>query len=59
MFEPDYNMKELCEETILPEFGEYSYIHEDCSKPELIVFRIRDPIDILISILKINVNNID
>ena len=27
-------MKELCEEMILPEFGEYSYIHEDGSKPE-------------------------
>ena len=26
--EPEYKVKELCEETILPEFGEHNYIHE-------------------------------
>ena len=48
------------------EFGEYSYIHEDSSKPELILFWIGDSTtiltkktNILINSLKVNVNNID
>ena len=30
-FEIEYNMKELRGETVLAEFGEYSYIYEDGS----------------------------
>ena len=33
-------MIELCGEMIVPQFGEYKYINEVSSKPELILFHI-------------------
>ena len=51
---------------ILPEFDEYSYIHEADSKPGLPLFWIRDSMSIfkkatifLINSFKVDVNNID
>ena len=66
LFETKYKMKELYGETIFPEFGKYSYVHENDSKLELILFWIRNLIsilkketNILINFVKLNANNID
>ena len=40
LFKPDFKMIELCGEMIVPQFGEYKYINEVSSKPELILFYI-------------------
>ena len=40
--EPEYLMKALNDDMILPKVGEYNYYHEAGSKPELILFWIRD-----------------
>ena len=42
LFEPESKMIDLCGEMIVPQFGEYKYIHEVGSKPELIIYWIRD-----------------
>ena len=36
LFEPESKMTDLCGEMIVPQFGEYKYIHEIGGKPELI-----------------------
>ena len=41
-FEPESRMIGLYGEMIVPHFGEYTYIHEVGSKPELILYWIRD-----------------
>ena len=38
LFEPESKMIDLCGEMIVPQFGEYKYIHEVGSKPELIIY---------------------
>ena len=42
LFELEYKRKELFGETNLPIFGEYSYIYENSSKHELILFWMYD-----------------
>ena len=42
MFKPESEMTYLCGEMIVPRFGEYKYIHEVGSKPEVILYWIRD-----------------
>ena len=42
VFEPQSKIIDLCDETTVPQFGEYKYIHEVGSKPELILYCIRD-----------------
>ena len=42
LFEPESKMIDLCGEMIVPQFGEYKYIHEVSSKPELILYWIRN-----------------
>ena len=42
LFEPESKMIHLCGEMIVPQFGIYKYIHEVGSKPELILYWIRD-----------------
>ena len=38
LFEPEPKMTNLCGEMIVPQFGEYKYVHEIGSKPELILY---------------------
>ena len=59
-------MKELRGETTFPEFGEYNYIHEDDSKPELFLCWMHDSVTIfkkdnnmLMDYFKVNIDNID
>ena len=35
-------MKSLSGDMIIPKFGEYNYYHEAGTKPELILFQVRD-----------------
>ena len=42
LFEPESKMVDLRGEIIFPQFGEYKYIHETGSKPELILYWVRD-----------------
>ena len=42
LFEPESKMADLCGEIIVSQFGEYKYIHEIGSKPELILYWIHD-----------------
>ena len=42
MFEPENVMKNLSGDMILPKFGDYKYYNETGSKPEDILFWIRD-----------------
>ena len=44
--EPEYLMKGLSGDMILPKVGEYNCYHEARSKPELILFWIRDNVAI-------------
>ena len=44
MFEPENIMKSLSGDMILPKFGEYKYYHETGSKPEHILFWVRDTV---------------
>ena len=45
-FEPESKITDLCGEMIVPQFGEYKYIHEIGSKPELILYWVRDSVAI-------------
>ena len=47
LFEPESKMTNVCGEIILPRFGEYKFIHEIGSKPELILYWVRDSVAIL------------
>ena len=38
LFEPESEMAYLCGEIIVPQFGEYKYIHEIGNKPEFILY---------------------
>ena len=38
LFEDKSKMTDLCGEIVVPQFGEYKYIHKICSKPELILY---------------------
>ena len=38
LFEPELKMINLCGEIIVLQFGEYNYIHQLDSKPELILY---------------------
>ena len=58
LFKPEYKMKELCGETGLPEFGDYSYIHKNDSKHELILFWIRNSITIFLKGSNILINSL-
>ena len=42
LFAPESKIIDLCGEMIVPQFGEYKYIHVVGSKPELILYWIRD-----------------
>ena len=42
LFEPESKMVDLHGEMIVPQFGEYKYIHETGSKPEMILYWVRD-----------------
>ena len=42
IFEAEIMMKSLSGVVISPEFGEYNYYHETETKPELILFWVRD-----------------
>ena len=46
IFEPENIMKSLSGDMILPKFGEYKYYNEIGSKPEHILFQIRDTVTI-------------
>ena len=66
MFEPENIIKILRRDMILPKFGEYKYYHEIGSKPEHILFWIRDTIavfkketQLLTKSGDINLSNID
>ena len=66
IFEPENIMKNLRGDMILPKFGEYKYYHEIGSKPEHILFWIRDTVTVfkketqlLIESGDINLSNID
>ena len=37
-------MKKLSGDIIIPKFGEYNYFHETGTKPELILFWVRDTV---------------
>ena len=39
-------MIDLCGEMIIPQFGEYKYVHESRFKPELIFYWVRDSVPI-------------
>ena len=43
-FEPEHVMKNLSGDMILPKFGEYKYCTETGSKPEHILFWVRDTV---------------
>ena len=66
MFEPENIMKNLSGDMILPKFGEYKYYTETESKPEHILFWIRDYVavfkketQLLIESSDINLSDID
>ena len=66
MFEPKYLMKALSDDMILSEFIEYNYYHEARSKPELILFWVRDSVavykkstQILMDYSDININKMN
>ena len=42
LFEPESKIIDLCGEIIVPKFGEYKYIHEVGSKPELILYWVHN-----------------
>ena len=42
IFEPEYLMKALSGNMILPKFKEHNYYHVAKSKPELLLFWVRD-----------------
>ena len=44
LFEPEIKMKDLCGEIIQPQFVEYKYVHKVGSKPEVILYWVRDTI---------------
>ena len=46
LFEPENMMKILSGGMIIPNFSEYNYYHESGSKPELILFWVRDTVAI-------------
>ena len=65
-FEPENIMKSLSGDMILLKFGEYKYYHEVGSKPEYILFWIRDTVavfkketQLLIESGDINLSDID
>ena len=45
-FEPENMMKSLSGDMIIPKFGEYINYHETGTKPKIILFWIRDAVDI-------------
>ena len=45
-FEPKHMMKNLSGDMIIPKFGEYNYYHKAESKYELIIFWVRDIVDV-------------
>ena len=45
-FEPEKIMKSLSGDMIIPKFGEYNYYHKAGTKPELILFWVRDPVSV-------------
>ena len=44
LFETESKMTDLCGEIIVPQLGKYKYIHKIGSKPELILYWVRDSI---------------
>ena len=46
MFEPEYLMKALSGDIIIPKFEEYNYYHVAKSKPEVILCWVRDIVDV-------------
>ena len=46
LFEPESKMTDLCGEIISPQSREYKYIHEISSKPDLILYWVRDSVAI-------------
>ena len=44
MFEPENIMNSFSGDIILPKFGEYKYYHETGSKPEHVLFWVRDTV---------------
>ena len=46
MFEPENIMKSLSGDMIPPKFGEYKYYYDEESKPELILFWVRDTVEV-------------
>ena len=45
-FKPESKMTDLCGEIIVPQFGEYKYIHEIGRKPELLLYWVRNYVTI-------------
>ena len=46
LFEPESKIIDLYGEMVVPQFGKYKYVHEIGSKPELILYWVRDSVAI-------------
>ena len=58
LFEPELKMIDLCGEMIVPQFGEFNYIHELDSKLEFILYWVRDSAAIFKKEITLFINSI-
>ena len=59
MLEPEKMMKSLSGDVIIPKFGEYNYHHETGTKPELILFWVRDDVAVFKRDMKLLIDSSD